>query len=331
MRVCVIGGSGNISTSIVRVLLSLGHEVTCFIRGKSRTIPNGARLLQGDRMDRAAFEKKIQAERFDAAIDMICFTREDAESSVRAFRGVQHFIQCSTVCTYGIDLDWMPVTEDHPLRPITDYGRNKVAADRVFLEAWYRESFPVTILKPSTTYGPIMGCVRQVCWDFSWIDRIRKGKPIVLCGDGSVVHQFLHVEDAALAFAHTLLKPHCIGQIYNVVNRGFFTWRQYHQAAMQVIGQEVEMVGIPLDDILAMEIPESGICRDIFAHNSYYSAERLFRDVPEFKPKVSLQEGLRQTIEAMGAEGRIPDSDTIEWEDRAVAAQRGVRGTVPVS
>ena len=131
MRVCVIGGSGNISTSIVRVLLNLGHEVTCFIRGQSRTIPDGARLLQGDRMDRAAFEKKIQAEHFKAAIDLICFNREDAESSVRAFRGVQHFIQCSTVCTYGIELDWMPVTEDHPLRPITDYGRNKVAADLV--------------------------------------------------------------------------------------------------------------------------------------------------------------------------------------------------------
>lgn len=330
MRVCVIGGSGNISTSIVRVLLSLGHDVTCFIRGQSRTIPDGARLLQGDRMDRTVFEKKIQAEYFEAAIDMICFTREDAESSVRAFRGVQHFIQCSTVCTYGIELDWMPVTEDHPLRPITDYGRNKMAADRVFLEAWYREGFPITILKPSTTYGPIMGCVRQVAWDFSWIDRVRKGKPIALCGDGSVVHQFLHVEDAALAFAYGLGKTHCIGQIYNVVNRGFYTWRQYHETAMQVIGHEVEMVGIPLDDILAMEIPESGICRDIFAHNSYYSAERLFRDVPEFKPKVSLQEGLRQTIEALDMEGRIPDSDTIEWEDRAIAAQHGVRGIVPV-
>ncbi len=331
MRICVVGGSGNISTSIVGELLKIGHEVTCYNRGQTRPIPKNARLIQGDRMDRATFEKTIQAERFDAAIDMICFTREDAESSVRAFRGVQHFIHCSTVCTYGIDLDWMPVTEDHPLRPITDYGRNKVAADRVFLEAWYREGFPVSILKPSTTYGPIMGCVRQVAWDFSWIDRVRKGKPIALCGDGNVIHQFLHVEDATLAFAHTLGKSHCIGQTYNVVNRGFYTWRQYHQTAMQVIGREVEMVGIPLDDILALEIPESGTCRDIFAHNSYYSSERLFRDVPEFKPKVSLQEGLRQTIEALDAEGRIPDSDSIEWEDRAIAAQRGVRGAFPAS
>src|SRR3972149_1449833 len=178
MKTCVVGGSGNISTSIVRLLLDLGHEVACYNRGRSRPIPRGARLVQGDRKERAEFERVMQAERFDAAIDMICFTRDDAESSVRAFRGVQHFIHCSTVCTYGVELNWMPVTEDHPLRPITDYGRGKVEADRVFLEAFYREGFPVTILKPSTTYGPIMGCVRQVAWDLSWIDRIRKGKPI---------------------------------------------------------------------------------------------------------------------------------------------------------
>ncbi len=329
MRICVVGGSGNISTSIVRLLLDLGHEVTCYNRGQSRPVPQGARLIQGDRMERAAFEKTLQAERFDAAIDMICFNREDAESSVRAFRGVNHFIQCSTVCTYGVDLNWMPVTEDHPLRPISDYGRNKVAADHVYLEAWHREGFPVTILKPSTTYGPIMGCVRQVAWDFSWIDRVRKGKPIAICGHGEAVHQFLHVEDAALGFAHVLGKQHCLGQTYNLVNRGFFTWRKYHQTVMEVLGREVEMVGIPLDDILALEIPESGICGEIFAHNSYYSSERLFRDVPEFRPMVSLHDGLRQTIAVLDAEGRIPNSDGVEWEDRVIAAQRSVRKTVP--
>lgn len=330
MKICVVGGSGNISTSIVRLLLESGHEVTCFNRGQSRPVPEGARLIQGDRMDRACFEETLQAEQFDAAIDMICFTKEDAESSLRAFQGVRHFIHCSTVCTYGIDLDWMPVTEDHPLRPISDYGRNKVAADHVYLEAWHREGFPVTILKPSTTYGPIMGCVRQVAWDFSWIDRIRKGKPVAICGDGRVVHQFLHVEDAALGFVNVLKHPHCLGQIYNLVNRGFFTWRQYHETMMEVAGRKVEMVGIPLDDIQALEIPESGICGEIFAHNSYYSAEKIFRDVPEFRPSISLLEGLRQTVAALDSEGRIPDSDRVEWEDRVITAQRRVRTATPL-
>ncbi|MCG3198215.1 MAG: hypothetical protein GHCLOJNM_02709 [bacterium] len=325
MKVCVVGGTGNISASVVRELLALGHEVVCFNRGTSRPPVSGARVIRGDRMDRGAFEERMRAEKFDAAFDFICFTREDAESSLRAFRGVGHLIHCSTVCTYGVDYDWLPVTEDHPLRPISDYGRNKVEADHVHLEAFHREGFPVTIIKPSSTYGPIMGCLRQVAWDFSWIDRVRKGKPILICGDGRAIHQFLHVDDAALGFAHVLGKSHTLGQTYNLVRKGFMNWREYHQTAMRVLGREVEMVGVPLEDLIALDVPEVGICRDIFAHNCYYGSERVFRDVPEFQPKISLERGLAQTIEALDREGRIPDSDMMTWEDRIITSQRRLR------
>ena len=167
MKICVIGGTGNISTSLVRSLLEQGHEVTCVNRGQSGEVPKGASWMQGDRRDHAAFERTMQGKPCDAAIDMLCFDREDAASSVRAFAHVQHFIQCSTVCTYGIAHDWMPVTEDHPLRPTTAYGRHKAQADAVFLEAYEQQGFPVTILKPSTTYGPMQGMLRQIAWEFS--------------------------------------------------------------------------------------------------------------------------------------------------------------------
>jgi nucleoside-diphosphate-sugar epimerase len=330
MKIGVVGGNGNISASFVKRLLQQGHEVVCFNRGKSGPTPEGARVIYGDRHNREAFERLMQAEKFDAAIDMVCYTREDAESSIRAFRGVGHFVHCSTVCTYGVDYDWLPVTEDHPLRPITDYGRNKVAADVAFMEAYYREEFPVTIIKPSTTYGAKMGLLRQVAWEFGWIDRIRKGKPILLCGDGKAIHQFLHVDDAALCFANIVGKSHTIGQTYNMVQRGFTTWADYHRTAMRVIGREVEMVGVPLPDLLALNAPNVAICRDIFAHNCYYSAEKLFRDLPEFRPTISLEEGMRRVLEEMDREGRIPNSDELTWEDRVIEAQRGVRKAVIV-
>ncbi|MHB9023337.1 MAG: NAD-dependent epimerase/dehydratase family protein [Armatimonadota bacterium] len=330
MRVCVVGGTGNISTSIVRELLRLGHEVTCFNRGQSGEAPEGARVIQGDRGQRAEFEGAMQRERFDAAIDMICFTADDAASSIRAFRGVRHFVQCSTVCTYGIKYDWFPATEDHPLRPISDYGKQKVAADNCYLEAFYREGFPVTIIKPSTTYGPKMGLPRQVAWEFAWIDRVRKGKPILISGDGQALHQFLYVDDAALAFANVLGKEHCLGQIYNMVRQGFTTWEDYHRTAMRVIGREVELVGVPLQGLLCCDVPNVGICKDIFAHNVYYSSAKLFRDVPEFRPRISLEEGMRQVLDAMDREGRVPNSDDTDWEDRVIAAQRAVKLAVGV-
>ena len=116
MKICVVGGTGNISTSFVKLLLEQGHDVTCFNRGQRGPVPDGARVIFGDRANREDFEQKVQQERFDVAIDMICFSAEDAQSDLRAFRGVSHFVQCSTVQTYGLEMDWLPATEDHPLR-----------------------------------------------------------------------------------------------------------------------------------------------------------------------------------------------------------------------
>ncbi|MEO6907121.1 MAG: NAD-dependent epimerase/dehydratase family protein [Abditibacteriaceae bacterium] len=323
MKICIVGGTGNISTSISKLLLKQGHDVTLFNRGQNEAI-EGARVLIGDRSHRDTFEAQMQAEKFDTAIDMICFDAEDARSSVRAFRGVSHFVQCSTVCTYGVAYDWMPVSEDHPLRPTTDYGRNKVAADNVFLEEYYARDFPVTIIKPSTTFGPRMGLLRQVAWDFSWIDRVRKCKPILVCGDGYETHQFLYAEDAALAFAGVLGKSHCIGQTYNMTNRGYMSWRDYHETAMKVIGREVELVGVPFASLEKCEIPNFSVCADIFRFNSYFDSSKLFRHVPEFVPQISLETGIAQVLEVLDADGRIPDSDEMAWEDEIIKKQLSV-------
>lgn len=325
MKIGIVGGTGNISSSIVKLALDQGHEVVCVNRGQHQKIHVDAKLIQADRHDTERFERLMQAEKFDAAIDMIGFNAADAASSIRAFRDVGVFVQTSTVCTYGIDYDWFPTTEDHPLRPITDYGRNKAAADALFLEAYYRDGFPAIVLKPSTTYGPQSGLLRQVAWEFSWLDRVRQGKPIVLCGDGNALHQFLHVDDAAKAFVGVLDKPNCIGQTYNVVRREYITWADYHRLAMQALGREVELVGVPFANLKTYDIPGFGICEEIFAHHVYYSPQKLFRDVPEFQPMVSLQAGMKEVIAAMEANGRLINADTNQWEDAIIAAQKQVR------
>jgi nucleoside-diphosphate-sugar epimerase len=204
------------------------------------------------------------------------------------------------------------------LRPNTEYGRNKVAADHIFLEAYHRENFPAILIKPSTTYGPVQGMLRQIAWDFSWIDRLLKGKPIIVCGDGFALHQHMHVDDIAMAFAGVIGKEHTIGQTYNAVNRGYITWADYHRLAGQILGRQAELVGIPFEDLKKLYVPNMGILEDEFAYNDYYSSEKLFRDVPEFQPRISLQQGMTQVFEVMAREGRIPNSDDLTWEDEII-------------
>jgi hypothetical protein len=117
-------------------------------------------------------------------------------------------------------------------------------------------------------------------------------------------------------------KPHCIGQTYNLVNRGFITWEQYHRTAMKLLSREVELVGISLKTLLSMDTERFSICNEIFAHNVYYSADKLFRDVPEFQPTVSLEEGMRQVFEQMEVDGKIPNADLETWEDQIIGSYK---------
>lgn len=324
MKVCIVGGTGNISLPIVTLLLEQGHDVTIFNRAQRGKPPKEAKLITGDRKSRKDFESKMKAEKFDAAIDMICFDKMDALSDIRAFAGVSHFVQVSTVCTYGVDYDFLPVTEDHPLRPITDYGKNKVAADNALMEAYHRDGFPVTIIKPSTTFGPQIGLLRQIAWDFSWLHRVETGRPVLILGEGLAPHQFLHVNDAAPCFSHLLGRARCIGQTYNMVDRGFTTWKRWHETAMEVIGTKVDLIGVTLAQLDAFDVPARDICREIFANNCYYSNEKILRDIPEFSPQVSLEEGMRDVYLKTKEAGGIPESEKDGWEDNVIEKLRSI-------
>ena len=156
---------------------------------------------------------------------------------------------------------------------------------------------------------------------FRGLTGYEKAKPILICGDGEAPHQFMHVDDAAKGFVGVIGKQNCTGQIYNLVNRGFTTWEEHHRTAMKVLGKEVELVGVPLKTLTAIDSSRFSICKGIFAHNCYYSSDKIFRDVPEFAPTISLEEGMKQVFECMDAKGTIPDSDTEVWEDKIIDAQ----------
>jgi nucleoside-diphosphate-sugar epimerase len=135
----------------------------------------------------------------------------------------------------------------------------------------------------------------------------------------------MHVDDAARGFAHIIGRALCMGQIYHLVDNGCMTWAAYHLTAMRVLGRQVELGGVPFPELMALHVPNGEIGREVFAHHAYYSAEQLFRDVPEFRPVVALEAGMQQVIAAMDRAGRIPNSDLEDWEDRILAAQRQVR------
>lgn len=327
MKVMIVGGTGNISTSIVELLRRQGDEAVCFNRGRTTAepLPSDVKQLHGDRRDTASFEAAMRAEKVDAAIDMIGFTAEDAKSDLRAFPEVSRLVFCSTTCVYGINSDILPVPENTPLCPVTGYGQGKKEAEQVLRAAWYSKGYPVSILRPSSTYGNQVGLISSIGANSVWLSRLIRNKPLPVCGSGNNPHQFLHVRDAAAAFVGALESPRCVGQVYNLVAQGYTQWNDYYRTGMKILGKETEIVGVPLDLLLAIGKEHFGCACDIFGHNIYYDHTALYRDLPDFHPEVSLEDGMRGVIEWCEEHGTIPDCDDFPLEDRLVEAMLALR------
>jgi nucleoside-diphosphate-sugar epimerase len=314
-KVCIIGGTGHISTSITKLLIDCNYEVYCINRGKSNIIHPKAKLIKGDRNDRNWFEKTLSQYDFDYAIDMICFSKEDAISSYNALKNVKHFIHISTVCTYGIKYNRFPITEDFEINPIDDYGKMKADADDFYMDCYKKYGFPVTIIKPSTIYGPIDGLARQISESTSWLNRIYAGKSIVECDGGVAIHQHLHVDDAANCFFYLINNEHTIGEIYNLANPEFINWHNYHKKIIELFNSKSKIYSVPYNLLKKCDIPDFDIFESIFAYNSYYSVSKLLKDIPDFNFGMSYDVGLRNVINLLLKENRICNHCNIDWED----------------
>lgn len=326
MKVLIIGGTGNISRGIVAALLDRNHEVVLFNRGQHvDPPPTDVRVILGDRQHRDDFETKVKAENWDAVIDMISFNADDAASAIRACQGrVGHFVHCSTVMTYGPPFSGINLPETAPLQGTSGYGLNKVAADNLLLEAHANDGFPVTIFKPSYTHGPGMNLLRQVGGDGSWIDRLRKGKPILSAGDGLNYFQFLASRDAGDAFAGILGKSECFGEIYNLVHPQARTWDEWHRAAAEALGVDIEIVHVSQETLIAIAPERFSGLRGNFGHTQIFSHEKLAAALPEFSPKIPVIESAAKNIAWMDRHNRVPDSDTNDLEDRIIETVRNL-------
>lgn len=322
--VLVIGGTGAISRAIVQSLLRRKYRVTVFHRGQSVDPPPASvAVLRGDRRDRAAFEAMLRDQRFDTVIDMISFDAQDAASAVHALRGrVSHFVHCSTVMTYGPPFIGLHQNETAPLnaRNGRAYGAGKVAADELLLRAYADDGFPVTIIKPSFTYGPGRDLFRQLSLTTEWIDRLRKGKPILSAGDGQNYFQFLPAGDAGEAFAELVGHPASIGQVYNLVHPEASTWDEWHRAVARALRVEANIVHAPQDLLLKVAPQRYGYLAHNFGHTQVFSGAKLAGLLPDWRPVVPREDAIAATIAWMNQHNRVADSDADALEDQIISA-----------
>jgi nucleoside-diphosphate-sugar epimerase len=324
MKVLVVGGTGLISVGVVQALLGRGAEVTIYNRGQSPDVlPREVRRLCGDRDDAAGFEACFAMERHDVVIDMICYTPEQAESSVRAFGGrCTQLVFCSTVCTYGVETpSSVLIDESFTQRPISDYGRAKLACERVLARAAAEGRFALTILRPSHTYGPGAPLIDQLEADGVAWDRVARGLPVLCAGDGLGLWQPTHRDDVGLLFAHVALEPRSYGQAYNATGEEIVTWRDYHRLVASALGRRARLIYAPTGWLLARMPVRLGLLAEITRFHGAYTSARARAAVAAFRPRIAFVDGARATLEDVRRRGAWRGSDA-EYErvvDEALA------------
>jgi nucleoside-diphosphate-sugar epimerase len=305
MKVLIVGGTGLISTGIVSHLRARGAELWLFNRAQRPSAASELPVIVGDRNVPSEFEQRLSRERFDVVIDMICFSPAQAEASVRAFAGrTQQLIFCSTVCTYGVDVPpHILIDESFPLRPISEYGRNKVACEQIFERAATAGHFQTTIIRPSNTYGPGAALIDQMEFDSVVWDRVASGLPVLLAGDGLGLWQATHRQDVGRLFAHAAGNPKTYGETFNATRDHVFTWRDYYREAAKALDTRAEVVLAPAGWITAQNPKRFSFLDEITRYHGAYTSAKAKVVVPEFRCDIDFVVGARETLADMKKRG----------------------------
>ncbi len=331
MKILIIGGTGLISTPLTRFLLERGDEVTLYNRGDTPSrVPDGAKSLHGNRTDYPTFEAQMRnAGSLDCVIDMVGYTPEDGESIIRVFRGrIGQLIFCSTVDVYQKPATRLPYTEAEPYGGLNTYGRNKVVIEKALLDAHARGDFPVTIIRPAYTYGESRGILYPLAPSSVYHDRLRRGQPLVVHGDGSSLWVACHVEDVARAFVGATLNPKTFGKSYHTTGEQWMTWDQYHQAVAQAIGAPApNLVHIPTDLLMQVAPKRAASVGDNFCFNNIFDNAAAQADLG-FRYTIPWAEGVRRTIEwydRHGQPGAVTDDGFL---DQLIGAWKQLEATM---
>ena len=200
MKILFIGGTGNISSAVSRFIAAGGmgrkaelHHLNRGISAAGREIPPGVILHRGD-IGSGAFPDDIRDKKWDCVVNWVAFTAEDVARDIELFRGkTSQYIFISSASAYRKPLTMPVVTESTPLcNPFWDYSRNKIACEDRLLDAYRRESFPVTIVRPSLTYDTVIPVAIGGFKEYTIADRILKGKKVIIHGDGKSLWTVTH-------------------------------------------------------------------------------------------------------------------------------------------
>ena len=262
MRVLFIGGTGNISAAASRMAISRGFDVYLLNRGSRIADMPGSRSLVADIHRPDEVRAVLRNLDFDAVVDWIAYTADDVERDISLFRArTKQYVFISSASVYQKPPEHHLIRESTPLHnPFWDYARNKIACERRLMRAYQDEGFPMTIVRPSMTYDTNLPIALGGWGTYTLGDRLTKGLPIIVHGDGSSLWVVTHADDLARGLLGLLGNERALGEAFHITSDEVLTWNQIYQGIAEALGVEAKIVHVPSDFIGRAAPDLAGTC-----------------------------------------------------------------------
>ena len=188
--------------------------------------------------------------------------------------------------------DYLPVDENHPIRPVDVNGVNKWAGETYHLLYHQVYGMPTTALRLTNTYGPRMR-VRDARQTFLgvWIKQALTGQPIEIFGDGQQRRDFTYVDDCVEALLLAATSPEAIGRVFNLGSSEVVSLEQLAQMLTDLVpGSSYQLIAFPED-------------RKRIDIGDYFADTTLISQLLSWAPSIDLKDGLARTVDYYRAHG----------------------------
>jgi nucleoside-diphosphate-sugar epimerase len=329
MKVLFIGGTGVISTAVSALTVEKGIDLTLFNRGQhSEFVPQGAKVIKGDVKDKSVL---LKGKTFDVVVDWLAYVPADVESDIKLFKGdVGQYIFISSASAYQKPPAHWLTTESTPLaNPFSQYSRDKIACEERLMAEYRSSGFAVTIVRPSYTYGvtTIPAAVNSKTRRWTLVERMRKGKKIIIHGDGSSLWTMTHNTDFAKGFVGLLGNEQAVGQAFHITSDEVLTWNQIYEAIASAAGAKLNAVYMPSDFLAGKSADlESGLLGDK-TWCAVFDNSKIKRFVPDFAATVPFAKGIKRSVQWFEAEPKrcVVDEEYDRFMDELIAAYEGYK------
>jgi len=306
LKVLVTGGAGFIGSHLVDKLMAEGYEVAALddlSTGKPENIGQHDKdskfnFVRGDITKKEDVQKSLEnvdAVIHEAALTSVLLSIENPElvkkvnvggtktlldESVNA--GIKRFVYASSCAVYG-EANELPIREDSATKPISPYGESKLAAEAQCKSFYDERGLEAVCLRyfnvygSRQTFGPYAGVILH------FLERLKAGKPPIIHGDGEQTRDFVHVSDVVQGSLLALTRKEAAGQVINIGTGSATSINQLCGAVLKITGRtDLEPVH------------EEARPGDIRHSRGDLSKAK---EILGYRPRVPLEEGLRELIE----------------------------------